>query len=445
MSKNENLENDTEESSGSIFFVADSDSQLKPAYRLTKYVADQMGWSMSGNLLPGRVQASKRQIETVGVECPLHNLELDELAPYVSSHTVVVAFLPGSKLYLLQAALSEHRKRRNLAIRPLIVTGYNGVVYEKHLEGLLWRVGYDFITVNSQHDLDLFTRHLNDFNFPTHPLVVTGLLLAQGKESCVTLLKQKASEPIKQVLFACQAAVPKVRIERRYLLKKFVEYARRHPTRKILVKPRTVPGEETFHRQRHHYQHIYNEEFRKNGPPNLEFVYDGFETYLPKTDLVVSVSSTAILEAAAFGVRTAILTDLGIKEAMGNHFFAGSGLFTTMADLMADRIPEADENWFATHGLGGDVGFSNLVAELKKSLRGTPPVQESAFLQTACGPKKMPYQHKRIIELSGPRPEETRIQAFVRKSKKLVWRPRRFFVDARSNRAKKRRASARPI
>ena len=51
-------------------------------------------------------------------------------------------------LHLLAAA--------ELPNRPLVVTGYVGVVYEKVVEGLLLRAGADVIAANSPADLDRF-------------------------------------------------------------------------------------------------------------------------------------------------------------------------------------------------------------------------------------------------------------------------------------------------
>ncbi|WP_444547752.1 DUF6716 putative glycosyltransferase, partial [Streptomyces fradiae] len=67
-------------------------------------------------------------------------------------------------------------------------------------------------------------------------------------------------------------------------------------------------------------------------------MYGNMGRVLDVTDLLVTVSSTAALEALHRGVPTAVLTDLGVREALGNHHFIGSGLLTSW-----DRLDAGDE------------------------------------------------------------------------------------------------------
>ena len=66
---------------------------------------------------------------------------------------------------------------------------------------------------------------------------------------------------------------------------------------------------------------------------------------LSRTDLLVTVSSTAAVEAIHRGIPTAILTDFGIRESLGNAHFLGSGCLAAFDDLDAGAHPVADGRW----------------------------------------------------------------------------------------------------
>lgn len=75
---------------------------------------------------------------------------------------------------------------------------------------------------------------------------------------------------------------------------------------------------------------------------------------LDRTDLLVTVSSTAALEALHRRIPTALLTDLGVREALGNHHFTGSGCLASWDQLDAGHLPKADEEWVARQGVAAD-------------------------------------------------------------------------------------------
>src|SRR5665647_1676141 len=88
-------------------------------------------------------------------------------------------------------------------------------------------------------------------------------------------------------------------------------------------------------------------------------------TVLNHTDLLVTVSSTAAAESIHRGVPTAVLTDFGIRESLGNAYFLGSGCLTSFDDLELGAAPTADDRWARRHGLGATVDrLPSRVAEL---------------------------------------------------------------------------------
>ncbi len=72
---------------------------------------------------------------------------------------------------------------------------------------------------------------------------------------------------------------------------------------------------------------------------------------LDGADLLVTVSSTAALESLHRSIPTAILTDLGIREALGNHHFLGSGCLASWDQIDSGLLPTGDPVWLAAQGV----------------------------------------------------------------------------------------------
>ncbi len=433
-----------------ILYIADTESQLKPAWLVAQAISRVTGGVVVGNLIPGKKQVSQRQVSAAEVHGPMLGLPLDKLLKErIEEFDVVVAMLAGSKLYGIRRALELKQQLATEPHRPLLVTGYNGLIYEKHLEGLMWRVGYDAICVNSRSDQRLFAQSLEQLSMSPEPLVYTGPPLIQARLEGGAPSLGDWNRPVNSILFATQAIVPNRARDRTYLMARLREYALVHPDRKVLVKPRTRPDETTFHTESNHYESVYREAFGQEMPSNLFFAYGSFSQYLDEVDLVVAVSSTAVMEAMAAGVRGAVLTDVGIAETLGNHFFMGSGLMCSVEDLIADRLPRLNSDWAKENGLDPEaesVAIGRRIAQLlqrrtetQAQLPWAPCYYDStrsgaiddAWLTSELNlgwrpPKGGMDAHARAPKVVPPR---------VRKLRKLAKDPIAFFRDAQKDRA----------
>jgi hypothetical protein len=84
-------------------------------------------------------------------------------------------------------------------------------------------------------------------------------------------------------------------------------------------------------------------------------VYGPMAEVLDTTDVLLTVSSTAAVEAWARGIDAVIITDFGIAERYGNHHFLGCGALATFDDLDAGIVPRADPEWLEANGIGADI------------------------------------------------------------------------------------------
>jgi hypothetical protein len=336
-----------------VICVADSDSRLKWTRALARRLEPIAGVIVANVLVSGSAMLSDRQVEELGLDEHPLVLTVDEMAEHAAAEdaAVVVACLPGGRLVGLRMAagrtFGEHVRR------PVFVTGYAGVVYEKYAEGIMWRSGYDLICVNSTADHEMFDRMLRGARVPTDGLVRTGFAVLDGPQ------RERSSDhridDIGTITFAVQPDVPSVKREREYIIERLTGHARAYPERRVVVKMRARPDEITTHREVHHYEKIVNASVADAPVENLEVVYGPMAEVLDTTDVLLTVSSTAAVEAWARGIDAVIITDFGIAERYGNHHFLGCGALATFDDLDAGIVPRADRDWLEANGIGADT------------------------------------------------------------------------------------------
>ncbi|WP_432096072.1 DUF6716 putative glycosyltransferase [Streptomyces sp. bgisy100] len=376
-----------------VAVLADSDTRWKwGALTANRLVSDIR---LDGYLLRGRATPTPRQLDEVGVRADsLREVTGVEFLRTVadSAYDVVVlacvggavqAMLHGLARATATAAAGPDGVRRK---RPVVVTGYVGVVYEKLADGLLLRHGADLVLANSRHDAERFRAVYRGVNAGTDSVVETALPFLGGARHD----EQARGDRPFTVVFAAQPSVPENRADRTYLLRRAATHARLHPGREVLVKLRSKPGEHTTHIEELPYQKLAA---RLPGglPDNCRLVYGHMGEVLDRTDLLVTVSSTAALEGLHRHIPTAVLTDLGVREALGNHHFLGSGCLLSWDELDAGRTPEADAGWLGRQGVAADGPYEtafdaarNRLAELVAA-DGLPPIRPYYTNATAPG------------------------------------------------------------
>lgn len=297
---------------------------------------------LSGFLLRGRATPTARQLAEVGVRADdLREVTANEFLRAMKDESydvVVLALVGGGVQAMLHGLAALHQARR-----PVVVTGYVGVVYEKLSDGLLLRHGADIVLANSRHDADRFRAVYEGVGADASAVTEAALPFLGGAP-------YTPQEGRDTVVFAVQPSVPESRADRTYLLRRLVEHARLHPEREVLLKLRSKPGEHTTHLEEVPYQKLA-ERLPGGLPPNFRLVYGHMGEVLDRTDLLVTVSSTAALESLHRRIPTAVLTDLGVRESLGNHHFLGSGLFASWDQLDGGHRPVPDAEWLSRQGV----------------------------------------------------------------------------------------------
>ncbi|MEU7717703.1 DUF6716 putative glycosyltransferase [Streptomyces tibetensis] len=356
-----------------IAVLADSDTRWKwgaltadriapgPSMEAAAREAAQAGPLLDGFLLRGRATPTPRQLREVGVRADsLREVTAVEFLRAMAEGTydVLVLSLVGGGVQAMLHGLArvwEHR-----AERPVVVTGYVGVVYEKLADGLLLRHGADLVLANSRQDADRFRAVYEGVGADASAVTEVALPFLGGAPY------EGEHQPY-TVVFAAQPSVPDSRRDRTYLLNRLVQHARRHPEREVLLKLRSKPGEHTTHIEELPYQKLVQ---RLDPPANFSLVYGNMGEVLDRTDLLVTVSSTAALESLHRRIPTVVLTDLGIRESLGNHHFVGSGCLASWDQLDAGHRPVPDEEWVARQGVAADGSYDSAFDAARKRIAG---------------------------------------------------------------------------
>ncbi|OEV03632.1 DUF6716 putative glycosyltransferase [Streptomyces oceani] len=416
--------------------LADSDTRWKWGVLTARRLAPDA--RIDGLLLRGRATPTPRQLAEVGVRVDsvreVTGAEFVRTADRAAYDVVVLACVGGAvqaMLHGLAARIAPPPERRPNPLpekgerepgregldrdadrrpghRPVLVTGYVGIVYEKLTDGLLLRHGADVVLANSRYDAERFRAVYAGAGADSSAVVECALPFLDGAGRAETpdpvepervprpfggpdaaagagsdTAPEGSAAPLRMavrnrtavrngpattppasgpgaftVVFAVQPSVPNNRRDRAYLLRRAVEHARARPEREVLIKLRSKPGEHTTHIEEAPYQKLAAA-VPGGLPANCRLVYGHMGEVLDRTDLLVTVSSTAALESLHRAVPTAVLTDLGIREVLGNHHFLGSGCLASWDQLDAGLLPESDPEWAAAQGVCPPDGESS--------------------------------------------------------------------------------------
>jgi hypothetical protein len=262
-------------------------------------------------------------------------------------------------------------------VPPVTVSGWVGVIIEKITAGYLERYATDVVAVNSRSDMATFQAVARSLELPTGNLLLSGLPLLSGDHR-----PAPDGTPIRTLMFADQPTVPQTRADRLYIYERLIAYATAHPDRQVVLKPRHRIGEDTFHRMRFHPEMLLA---GVRTPSNFSIDYTPISDRLADLDLMLTVSSTAALEAVGAGVRTAFIADLDVREQLGNHIFLDSGLLRTFDQVEKDDIGVPAPHWVADYfwdndGVTPAEQLANRTLELlQKPDRGRPESWRTAL------------------------------------------------------------------
>jgi len=324
-----------------VLVIADSDSYIKWGAAVLQRMPAE--WSTDFVVLATPVQPSSDQLDaalagTRLAGTPVPVLELDEIARRAAARRpdVVLLSLRGPVQRVVIRAIMAATVTR----RPVFVTGLPGISIPANRLALSFRSQTDLVLLHSIREVREFAALAHEMGIEQEFALATLPFLPERRT-----LERSGND----IIFAAQAKVPRTKDDRMLLLGWLAETARRHPHRRVVLKLRGRVGEPQTHAEQFPFDALLDE--LPDAPPNLVVATGPMSDYLQRAAGLVTISSTAAIEAAALGVPVLALDDFGVGRRQINLVFEGSGLLGDHEALLAAdfRLPREDwleDNYF---------------------------------------------------------------------------------------------------
>lgn len=246
--------------------------------------------------------------------------------------------------------------------RPVTVSGLPGMAIPAQRGALDYRRHTDLLVVHSHREVRAFEELGRRIGVQT-PVALATLPFARRRQRMLHPERMRvdaaaggrggiavaerpapaapARPPATDIVFAAQALVPVGKDERAEIAAMLVRAAEAEPARRVVVKLRSRPGESETHLEREPYAGLLPSRL----PQNLVFSYDSMSAALQTAAGLVTVSSTAAIEATALGVPVIALDSFGVSKSLLNTVFVGSGLLGGRSEVVAGRFRHPHPDW----------------------------------------------------------------------------------------------------
>jgi len=324
-----------------ILAVVDSDSYVK--WGAAVLAASPADWDRSMVLLQTPVAPSGGQLAAAlggsgYSDADVARVSLAALADLVRTTAPDVVFLSlrGPVAVVVFRALDALP-----GVRPVYLTGLPGISVPATRKAIRYRSWSDLFLLGSKREIrefDALAAELEtpmEFALSTLPFVAQ-LVPPEGVE-------EGSGAVPSSVIFAAQAIVPRERSDRLMLLGWLRQLALRHRSLTVVIKVRAVAGEAQTHEEADSFPDLLGE--LPDVPPNLVVASGPMSRHLDGAAGLVTVSSTAALEAVARGVPVIVLDDFGVGPEQINEVFIGSGLLAGSDALMDAAFRTVDAGW----------------------------------------------------------------------------------------------------
>jgi hypothetical protein len=336
------------------------DSFGKTAMNLLQ-VARQHGATTTLYLLelPGR-KLSRRQVLEIRRIDPRTEIrqggwpQLRDLRAELIDQDALVLGLDGRRTRETQLLLQASWAGK--ARRPVLISAYPGILFRHQLEGMMDRSGVDLLCLNAESDAQLYRQGCMALGLSSDNAIVTGLPILWSLQPRLQVPEHSS------IVFFEQPSVPDNPIQRKYLCRRLAKLALAWPEHPVIFKPRTSRVEATLHR--HHGEMASRIERLGRRVTNLQISYKPSLSLLKQCGCAITVSSTAAMEAMALGVSTRVVSDLGVNESLGNHYFLESGAVADFDAILRDPFtPRHQRDWLERQGHRRD-GAERFIARL---------------------------------------------------------------------------------
>ncbi len=323
-----------------VLAIADSDSYVKWGAALLGQAPGH--WRGSLIVLASPVLPSADQLaaalsgteETIGSP-PILDLSALAVAIATLKPDVVLLSVRGPLVPVVVRAIVGAS-----VVRPVIVSGLPGISIPATKLAVSHRAQVDYFVLHSRREIREFEELASHMGIE----MLFGLATLPFLPRKPLPQKTRGRNQNGEVIFATQATVPARKVDRLALLSWLAESARRHPYLRVVVKVRATRGEQQTHGERFDYADLIGE-LDPPAPHNLVVAGGAMSDHLAGAVGLVTVSSTAAIEAIALSIPVIIVKDSGVSAELINVVFDGSGLFGDCGDVVEGRFRHPNATW----------------------------------------------------------------------------------------------------
>jgi hypothetical protein len=216
--------------------------------------------------------------------------------------------------------------------RPVIVSGLPGISVPATWKALYYRGQSDLMVLHSKREIREFSELAASRGWDH------GLALAT-----LPFVDKTTVMGGSDIVFAAQAIVPREAVDRSRMLDVLIRTAERNPEHRIVIKVRANPGEHQTHKETFSYPDMLAT--MTDVPRNLVVSSGPMSDALERAAGLITVSSTAAIEAAARGLPVLTLDEFGVSDELINTVFIGSGLLAGEAACLELRLSRPRVTW----------------------------------------------------------------------------------------------------
>lgn len=282
----------------------------------------------------GHVGVSERQFNEIAAGIPRKKTsDLFTKTEQLSQYSAVLISKTTVELReLLNSDYKLHEKR------PKFVTFYPGLEFTP-LKGFKNREFYDAIYFNNYDHLKLYKSIYSHREKEQY--------LSYGHPYLKMPMSQK--EPNSgAVYFFAQALSPATYESRRHIVDILIAIAKKNPARKVVLKLRHLPNENTEHVHKEKYDYVSL--LPNEVPENFELSAKNMKECLDDASIAITCTSTAAMDAISAGVNTLVYTEYVeyYQDKLARYMnkeFLGSNLLTSLDDLLHLRVSKPNDDW----------------------------------------------------------------------------------------------------
>lgn len=353
-----------------IVSVSDSESYLKWATQLLSSLPDVEAhvYLIDNPILPTDEQITHAIAGTNWAGRRIPVLTRTTLAHIIDGHRADIVLGAATGPVVAQLFLTANL----LENRPALVSGLPGMGLPASQKGMNYRrlmdafITHSFAEVAQYTEVSALTQVPCEVYLARLPMLrSTGIpqpAATTGEPKPAVIASAPAPfvpDGIPQTLvFAPQAKVPESLADRVLIVRSLAEFASRHEDSRAVIKMRSRPGEHETHHEQHSYLDILDSLHSQGvpGAERIELGYGPLDDFLKPDTALVTVSSTAALEAFDRGIPTLLISDFGFDRSLLNEAFADSGATGTLAEVADGSISFPTSAWLAQNYFHSDDG-----------------------------------------------------------------------------------------